>query len=147
MISPGIRRVGSIKPARMNPDELLRIRQRLDQLQDEVLGAGAVSVRAEDIGPVPSAADEDEAPFREMDQSIASSRNRARAEQLARIAHARQRLEEDPESFGLCEVCGEEIPPRRLELLPFARRCVGCQSESDTRRSGPVRKKVTDYRD
>ncbi len=131
----------------MTPDEIARIRERLDVLQAEVLDAGAVNVRAEDLGPVASAADEDEAPFREMDQSIASSRNRARAEQLARIADARRRLDEDPDSFGLCESCQDQIPPRRLALLPFVRRCVDCQSADDNRKARHVRRKVTDYRD
>lgn len=30
-----------------------------------------------------------------------------------------------------CEDCGEEIPPRRLEALPGARRCVVCQSAAE----------------
>ncbi len=131
----------------MTPDQIARIRARLEELRAEVEGTGAVSVRAEDIGPVPSAADEDEAPYREMDQSIASSRNRVRADQLLRIAHAMRRLEEDPEGFGLCEKCEEAIPPRRLELLPFVRRCVACQSAAETKSGKPVRKKVTDYHD
>lgn len=131
----------------MTPDEIARIRTRLDALEAEIVADGAAVVRAEDIGPVPSAADEDEAPFKEMDQSIASSRNRARAEQLARIADARRRLEDEPDSFGLCEVCQEQIPARRLALLPFVRRCVDCQSAEDEKKARPVRRKVTDYRD
>lgn len=131
----------------MTSDEILRVRRRLEQLRIEVEGAGNVSVRADDIGPVPSAADEDEAPYREMDQSIASSRNRVRAEQLLRIAQAERRLDEDPESFGLCEKCEEPIPPRRLELLPFVRRCVDCQTAAENKSVKPVRKKVTDYHD
>jgi len=129
----------------MTPAEIDRVRRRLTELRAEVEGAGAVSVRAEDIGPVPSAADEDEAPFREMDQSIASSRNRVRAEQLLRIADAERRLDEDPDSFGLCAKCEEEIPPRRLELLPFVRYCVSCQSAAESKSAKPVRKKVMDY--
>lgn len=127
----------------MTSDEILRVRRRLEQLRAEVEAAGNVPVRADDIGAVPSAADEDEAPYREMDQSIASSRNRVRAEQLLRIAQAERRLEEEPDSFGLCEKCEEPIPPKRLELLPFVRRCVDCQSAAESKSSG--RKKVTDY--
>ncbi|MEZ5322802.1 MAG: TraR/DksA C4-type zinc finger protein [Microthrixaceae bacterium] len=29
-------------------------------------------------------------------------------------------------TYGVCEVCGNPIPPARLEALPEARRCVGC---------------------
>lgn len=130
----------------MTPAEIDAVRRRLRELRAAEEAAGNVPVQAEDLGPVASAADEDEAPFREMDQSIASSRNRARADTLARIATAERRLEEDPDGFGLCEKCEDEIPLKRLLLLPFARLCVACQSAAEGR-GRPVRKKVTDYRD
>ena len=31
-------------------------------------------------------------------------------------------------SFGICEDCSEEIPPKRLMVLPEARLCAGCQA-------------------
>jgi DnaK suppressor protein len=31
--------------------------------------------------------------------------------------------------YGLCEECEEPIHEKRLQLMPFARLCVGCQSE------------------
>jgi DnaK suppressor protein len=31
-------------------------------------------------------------------------------------------------SFGVCEDCGEEIPPKRLMVLPEARLCANCQT-------------------
>jgi DnaK suppressor protein len=31
-------------------------------------------------------------------------------------------------NFGVCEDCGEEIPPRRLMVLPEARLCANCQT-------------------
>jgi DnaK suppressor protein len=34
------------------------------------------------------------------------------------------KIEED--SYGLCDVCKEEIPIRRLEIVPGALRCVVC---------------------
>ena len=37
----------------------------------------------------------------------------------------------DGGTYGLCERCGKEIPPRRLEVLPFATLCVPCQSLAD----------------
>jgi DnaK suppressor protein len=33
----------------------------------------------------------------------------------------------DNGSFGDCERCGESIAEKRLEALPFARHCIGCQ--------------------
>ena len=33
----------------------------------------------------------------------------------------------DDGSFGACERCSEPISEKRLEALPFARHCIGCQ--------------------
>lgn len=30
-------------------------------------------------------------------------------------------------SYGTCEGCGEQVKPRRLDAVPWARYCVGCQ--------------------
>ncbi|MFG2089398.1 MULTISPECIES: TraR/DksA family transcriptional regulator [unclassified Spirillospora] len=33
----------------------------------------------------------------------------------------------DDGTYGLCEDCREPVPAGRLEILPYARRCVRCQ--------------------
>jgi DnaK suppressor protein len=39
--------------------------------------------------------------------------------------------------YGICAVCGEEIPLERLKALPFATYCVDCQQKrNDARRVG-----------
>src|SRR5467141_3072376 len=44
---------------------------------------------------------------------------------LRDVVSALQRI--DDGSFGNCERCGETIGDKRLEALPFARNCIGCQ--------------------
>jgi DnaK suppressor protein len=44
---------------------------------------------------------------------------------LKEVLIALQKLDEG--GFGDCERCGEPIAERRLEALPFARHCIGCQ--------------------
>lgn len=34
-------------------------------------------------------------------------------------------------TYGICESCGKDIDPRRLELLPQAKLCISCARESD----------------
>ncbi len=36
-------------------------------------------------------------------------------------------------SFGICEECDVEIPNRRLQAVPWARRCIICQEAADRR--------------
>ena len=31
-------------------------------------------------------------------------------------------------TYGICESCGKEIDPKRLEIIPYARNCIKCES-------------------
>jgi DnaK suppressor protein len=53
-----------------------------------------------------------------------------RSRRLARVEEALRRLEAG--TYGVCESCGEEIDPARLEALPQATRCVACQQQRET---------------
>ena len=44
--------------------------------------------------------------------------------QLAEVERALAKLDEG--TYGTCDVCGDEIPPGRLEVHPWAVRCVAC---------------------
>jgi DnaK suppressor protein len=44
-------------------------------------------------------------------------------------------LASDPDLFGLCEECEEEIPWARLEALPYATLCTACQAKRDPQRN------------
>lgn len=50
-------------------------------------------------------------------------------QRLARVAKALAAL--DDGEYGYCEVCGQLIDPRRLEIRPESLRCVSCQSASE----------------
>lgn len=52
------------------------------------------------------------------------------------VDRARRRLGHAGESLTHCEECGEEIPPRRREVIPGARLCVACQEERDKQDAG-----------
>jgi RNA polymerase-binding transcription factor DksA len=48
-----------------------------------------------------------------------------------RIAEARRALADG--TYGTCRDCGQEIPAARLEAVPEAVRCVGCQRRFEGR--------------
>jgi DnaK suppressor protein len=50
---------------------------------------------------------------------------------LRQMRAALVRLEEG--TFGICLECEEELPARRLQVLPWAARCVSCQERADRR--------------
>ena len=52
-------------------------------------------------------------------------------QRLGEIDRALRRLYKEPETFGRCENCGNEIAMDRLELVPWATLCKNCQSERE----------------
>jgi DnaK suppressor protein len=62
---------------------------------------------------------------RGRDISILEMRNKMRQN----IDEALIRLDEG--SYGVCSDCGIEISEKRLKAVPFARRCVACQSKEE----------------
>lgn len=66
---------------------------------------------------------EEQATERENDEVLESLGN-ASAHELAMIDRALQRI--DQGEYFTCSECGAEIPPARLELLPYTTLCVAC---------------------
>jgi len=76
------------------------------------------------------AAVEDHAPLIH-DQFVALRAHQIDRSKLKLIDAALRRLESG--GFGLCQECGEAIPTKRLEAIPWARYCVPCQERLDGR--------------
>lgn len=55
---------------------------------------------------------------------------------LWHVTQALRRLIGEPENFGKCQQCGQEIAFERLDALPHARLCITCKEkeEDDKRR-------------
>lgn len=112
----------------MNPELLSRLRKELTDERDSVLaelreyGADPHSERVEHIAGI----DDN---FADLAAATAE-----RSEILAFIDNARERLTDaeaalakmDEGTYGVCEVCEQEIPEDRLEARPLSVRCVRC---------------------
>lgn len=127
----------------MEPEELAALRKVLIARRDELRKEGDIEIEPVVKDPAEKV-DEDAAPLTEMNQVIASRRNKNRAQELERIEVALRRLDADPDEFGYCEGCGNEIPIRRLEIMPWARHCVACEEARAPRRGGR-RRHLGDY--
>ena len=114
------------------------------QLLEQVKKLTAAKPR--DVAGSDDKLDEDAAPLEEMNQVIASSRNKNDASQLKRIRAALDRMKEDPDDFGNCTDCGDEIALKRLQAMPWVELCVDCQSKADKLKTH-TRKSITDYVD
>lgn len=67
----------------------------------------------------------------EMTEEAVFDREQARRE-LAQVESALRNIEEG--RYGICEDCGAHIAPERLEVLPYASRCVGCAGAAERMR-------------
>lgn len=130
----------------MNAEQLEHFRQRLLALREQILSKKPVEIEPNRGESSKAGANEDEQPLNEMLQAIASNRNRAAALELQKIGAALLRLRDEPEDFGYCQDCGDDIALKRLEAMPYAELCINCQSKQDGPRGGPTRRKLTDYR-
>jgi RNA polymerase-binding transcription factor len=129
----------------MTSAQRAQMKKALQALEAQLLGKTPRKVEPNRTDDAKAGGDEDEQPLNEMLQTIASNRNRSDADVLARVRHALEKLDSDPESFGECEECGEEIAAGRLKAMPYAELCVSCQAKKDPSRTLPTRKKLTDY--
>lgn len=114
----------------MTPELLTRLREQLIDERDSAIaelqeyGADPHSERVEHIAGI--------------DDNFAdlASATAERSEKLAFIENARERLAHveaalakmDEGTYGVCEVCGGDIPAARLEARPLSVRCVQCAS-------------------
>lgn len=109
--------------------DLAAFRQRLQQKRAEVLDGVA---RARQMGAVeaesgaPDIADRATSAF-QREFSFSLSENEGHLLKL--IDEALARL--DSNRFGTCLHCGETIEVPRIEALPWARHCIGCQELHD----------------
>ena len=53
-------------------------------------------------------------------------------EKLKQINIALHRIYE--KSYGICEICGEYIPEKRLEIIPYAKYCIACKSAEENKK-------------
>lgn len=130
----------------MDAAKRARFKKTLTERRRELVATGPDKIEPNRKDTATSGvADDDEQALSEMLQTLASTRNREGAQALAAIDRALVKLHEMPEDFGACEDCGEDIPEKRLTLMPWAALCTECQSKVDPRRN-VARKKITDYR-
>ena len=73
---------------------------------------------------------------RASERALAISHMDRHSKQLQDTRAALRRI--DDGTFGVCEDCDEEIPPKRLSAVPWASLCVVCQEERDRLSPSPL---------
>ncbi|MCB9547454.1 MAG: TraR/DksA family transcriptional regulator [Myxococcales bacterium] len=71
---------------------------------------------------------DDRALAQENDEVVEALDERTR-HRIHQLRHALARMD-DPD-WGVCEGCGDAIPPKRLMILPATTHCVGCAEAAE----------------
>lgn len=109
-------------------EQLEAERQRLTDLiaeQQQELEEARMTESSADRDPDPSNAESASMKF-EYAKELSLERNSL--DLLHKVEHALRRVEQG--LYGVCESCGQDIPVARLEVLPYATKCVSCASRS-----------------
>jgi DnaK suppressor protein len=128
----------------VTPAQRKTLKGKLEALLKELAAKQARAIEPSRSDDLDTKVDEDQQPLTEMGQAIASNLNRADQAIAAKARSALARLADDPDDFGNCQDCGDEIPFARLTALPYAELCVDCQGKAD-RRGRATRAKLTDF--
>lgn len=127
----------------MNAAQRKVIAKALEDLEKKL--EAKTALKLEPNADAEDRADEDEQPLNEMHQAIASNRNKADIILLNKVRAAQRRLKDDPDDYGNCTHCGDEILAGRMKAMPWADLCVDCQSKKDKRATSSTRKHLTDF--
>jgi DnaK suppressor protein len=73
-------------------------------------------------------------------EQIGRNASLAEAERRELVAIERALGKMSSGGFGICEDCGEEIPVKRLMVVPEARLCAGCQAFEEKTRRGTAQR-------
>ena len=93
----------------------------LSKKESALAGLGA---KAEILSATERTCEEDQAQY-SLDEAVSLRLNGLEYMQLRQIQEALDRLQLG--DYGICLGCDEAIPDKRLQALPWARYCVGCQ--------------------
>ncbi len=113
----------------MTERDITEIRTRLEELRAELVGQAEALPIAEDAevndgGVGQHYADDGTNTFlRERNLALRGNA----ADLLAQVEAALRRLDEG--TYGICQNCGREINPERLEALPYTAYCIECASQ------------------
>lgn len=112
----------------MKNDQMVKMRKRLTTLRDEIMKI--IEWRDASAGGDGAMDEIDQAnELIEKEMGFVMSNNMMA--NLKEVEEAIDRIEKN--HYGKCLHCGQEISPKRLEVLPFARLCVPCQEKMENR--------------
>jgi DnaK suppressor protein len=119
------------KTVRKKEDKCEVARKKLMEMRQNL-----IRVTKDEIGQLVNKEDRYNGVSDEGDLTEVAIRNSMQASNVTRHQSQLKVIEEalrkiDEGIYGICEDCGESIPIGRLNVMPFALRCIACQENSE----------------
>ena len=109
----------------MNPDEIsTRLHARRDEIGRELAGLTAPPEAGANLSFGKRVGDGTAEAVERITTTVTA---RALTRSVAQIDRALEKLDEG--TYGVCDVCGTEIPEERLEAIPATSLCVQCSTD------------------
>lgn len=105
-------------------DKYENTRKKLLALREEVVGRINKIDRDVHHEDGPLSADFAEQATERENEEVLNALGEAAKQELKEINSALLRMDEG--EYEICEECGAEIPPARLDILPYSTQCVSC---------------------
>ena len=105
------------------------IEKMLLQTRDELIGEIARNRKMETEELITEIGDLYDSADNERDRQLSHILNDRDRKKLREIDEALKRIEDS--TYGICEDCGKRITPNRLKVMPFARLCILCKSDTE----------------
>ena len=105
------------------------IKKMLNEMRDELIEEIARNRKIETDDLKDEISDLYDLADNERDRQLSHILSDRDRKKIIEIDEALERIED--KTYGICEECGKRITSNRLKIMPFARLCVPCKSESE----------------
>ena len=113
----------------MNQKDLKRFKKILEENKRTVLNSAKKTLSEELVYDTDDLPDEIDQASSEYNQSLAARLRDREKFLLKKIEDALARIETN--TYGICEICEEDISVKRLEARPVTTMCIRCKEEQE----------------
>lgn len=108
-----------------------RLKKMLNKMKEDILKEAREEMKKFQTGEkrqiVESVMDDADLSAIDLSEDISLKQLSTHRDILKKIEEALRKLDEG--TYGICEMCGDEISEERLKILPFAIYCIHCQEQ------------------
>ena len=115
--------------SRLNQKDLKRFKKILEENKKTVLNSAKKTLTEELVYDTDDLPDEIDQASSEYNQSLAARLRDREKFLLKKIEDALARIENN--TYGICEICEEDISVKRLEARPVTTMCIRCKEEQE----------------